>query len=65
VVSLNQNSKSNFLLTRINSNEIISLDNFVEFLKENCDNNSFYLEGIDFNLFAGKSTSSGKLYLIV
>ena len=58
VTTKNKNNKSNFLLTRINAKEINSIDNMIEFLKENCDNKSFYVEGIDFNLFSGKRTSS-------
>ena len=65
VTSINNNNKSNFLLTRINSKEINSIENMMEFLKINCDNKSIYVEGIDFNLFSGKKTSSSNLYYLL
>ena len=61
MASVNGNNKANFILTRINSKDINSLENLVEFFKANCDYSSFYVEGIDFNQIAGKLTSSSKI----
>merc|ERR1712032_1455711 len=53
----NQQNKSNFIMTAINSIPIKSINDFVEFFKKNCELESIYLEGIDFNIFSGKLNS--------
>merc|ERR1712032_799672 len=53
----NQQNKSNFIMTAINSIPIKSINDFVEFFKKNCELESIYIEGIDFNIFSGKLNS--------
>jgi len=44
-------------LTAINSIPIRNINDLVEFFKKNCELESLYLEGIDFNIFSGKLNS--------
>jgi hypothetical protein len=44
-------------LTAINSIQIKNINDLVEFFKKNCELESIYLEGIDFNIFSGKLSS--------
>ena len=44
-------------MTAINSIPIKNVNDLVEFFKKNCELESIYLEGIDFNIFSGKLNS--------
>ena len=44
-------------MTAINSIPIKNINDLVEFFKNNCELESIYLEGIDFNIFSGKLNS--------
>src|SRR5690349_15460999 len=52
-ISVSNNNKNNYILTSINSNRIHSLDELIAYFKNNCENESIYVEGIDFNVFSG------------
>jgi hypothetical protein len=57
VSSKNQGSKNNYVLTSINSKPIKSIDGLVQFFKSNCEVESIYIEGVDYNAFSNKMTS--------
>lgn len=44
-------------MTAINSIPIKNINDLVEFFKKNCELESIYVEGIDFNIFSGKLNS--------
>lgn len=44
-------------MTAINSIPIKNINDLIEFFKKNCELESIYLEGIDFNIFSGKLNS--------
>jgi hypothetical protein len=49
-----QNSKNNYILTAINSEKIRNINEFISFFKNNCDLESLYVEGIDYNSYTSK-----------
>lgn len=53
----NSYNKNNFILTSINSTPIKSLDSLLEFFKANCDLESIYVEGVDFNSYSSRISS--------
>ena len=57
ISSKNSNSKNNFILTSINSTPIKSIDSLLDFFKTNCDLESIYVEGIDYNTFSARVSS--------
>jgi S1-C subfamily serine protease len=53
----NSGSKNNYILTSINSKQIKSIDSLVDYFKSNCELESIYVEGVDYNAFSNKMTS--------
>jgi S1-C subfamily serine protease len=50
-------NKNNYIITSINSERIKSIEDFINFFKNNCDLESIYIEGRDFNVFPSKISS--------
>ena len=57
ISSKNSGSKNNYILTSINSKPIKSIEGLIQFFKTNCEIESIYVEGVDYNAFSNKMTS--------
>ncbi len=50
-------NKNNYIITSINSERIKNIEDFINFFKNNCDLESIYIEGRDYNIFPSKISS--------